>query len=326
MKPKILVTREVFDETLAYLAEHCEVEANQEDKPFEPVILAERLKDKAGIVCCLTDRIDGPLLAAAPRLKVVANIAVGYNNIDIAACTARRVMATNTPGVLDDSTADLAWTLILATARRLTEAEAYVRAGHWHGWHLKQMLGVDVHHATLGVIGMGRIGQQIVRRAAGFKMRVLYHNRTRLPGDVERWLNAEYAGRDELLAQADFVVLQLPYSPATHHYIGAADLKKMKPGAILINSTRGGVIDDAALIEALRNGTIRAAGLDVFEGEPRLHPGFLELKNVVLAPHIGSSTEATRRAMAMTAAQNAVAALTGGIPPNLINPEAKSKA
>ena len=326
MKPKILVTREVFDETLAYLAEHCEVEANQEDKPFEPVILAERLKDKAGIVCCLTDRIDGPLLAAAPRLKVVANIAVGYNNIDLAACTARRVMATNTPGVLDDSTADLAWTLILATARRLTEAEAYVRAGHWHGWHLKQMLGVDVHHATLGVIGMGRIGQQIVRRAAGFKMRVLYHNRTRLPGDVERWLNAEYAGRDELLAQADFVVLQLPYSPATHHYIGAADLKKMKPGAILINSTRGGVIDDAALIEALRNGTIRAAGLDVFEGEPRLHPGFLELKNVVLAPHIGSSTEATRRAMAMTAAQNAVAALTGGIPPNLINPEAKSKA
>ena len=326
MKPKVLVTREVFDETLAYLAEHCEVEANQEDKPFEPVILAERLKDKAGIVCCLTDRIDGPLLAAAARLKVVANIAVGYNNIDLAACTARRVMATNTPGVLDDSTADLAWTLILATARRLTEAEAYVRAGQWHGWHLKQMLGVDVHHATLGVIGMGRIGQQIVRRAAGFKMRVLYHNRTRLPGDVERWLNAEYAGRDELLAQADFVVLQLPYSPATHHYIGAADLKKMKPGAILINSTRGGVIDDAALIEALRSGTIRAAGLDVFEGEPRLHPGFLELKNVVLAPHIGSSTEATRRAMAMTAAQNAVAALTGGTPPNLLNPEAKSKA
>ena len=326
MKPKILVTREVFDETLAYLAEHCEVEANQGDTPIEPVILAERLKDMDGVVCCLTDRIDGSLLAAAPRLKVVANIAVGYNNIDIAACTARRVMATNTPGVLDDSTADLAWTLILATARRLTEAEAYVRAGHWHGWHLKQMLGVDVHHATLGVIGMGRIGQQIVRRAAGFKMRVLYHNRTRLPGDVERWLNAEYAGRDELLAQADFVVLQLPYSPATHHYIGEAELRKMKPGAILINSTRGGVIDDAALIEALRSGTIRAAGLDVFEGEPRLHPGFLELKNVVLAPHIGSSTEATRRAMAMTAAQNAVAALTGGTPPNLLNPEAKSKA
>ena len=326
MKPKILVTREVFDETLAYLAEHCEVESNQRDEPFDPATLATRLKDKDGVVCCLTDRIDGVLLAACPRLKVVANIAVGVNNIDVPACTARGIMATNTPGVLDDSTADLAWTLILATARRLTEAEAYIRAGQWHGWHLKQMLGVDVHHATLGVIGMGRIGQQIVRRAAGFKMRVLYHNRNRFPADVEKWLNAEYVGKDELLAQADFVVLQMPYSPATHHYIGEAELAKMKPSAILINSTRGGVIDDAALIRALKNGTLRAAGLDVFEGEPMLNPGFLELKNVVLAPHIGSSTEATRRAMAMTAAQNAVAVLTGGAPPNLLNPEAKSKA
>jgi gluconate 2-dehydrogenase len=326
MKAKVLVTREVFDETLAYLAEHCEVESNQRDAPFDPAMLAARLKDKDGVVCCLTDRIDGTLLAACPRLKVVANIAVGHNNIDVPECTARGIMATNTPGVLDDSTADLAWTLMLATARRLTEAEAYVRAGQWHGWHLKQMLGVDVHHATLGVVGMGRIGQQIVRRAAGFKMRVLYHNRNRLPADVEKWLNAEYATKDQLLAQADFVVLQMPYSPATHHYIGEAELKKMKPTAILINSTRGGVIDDAALIRALKNGTLRAAGLDVFEGEPKLNPGFLELKNVVLAPHIGSSTEATRRAMAMTAAKNAVAALTGGTPPNLLNPQAKVKA
>ena len=326
MKPKVLVTREVFDETLAYLAEHCEVESNQRDQPFDPVILAERLKDKDGVVCCLTDRIDGAVLSVATRLKVVANIAVGYNNIDVAACGARGVMVTNTPGVLDDSTADLAWTLILATARRLTEAEAYVRKGQWRGWHLKQMLGVDVHHATLGVIGMGRIGQQIVRRAAGFKMRVLYHNRNRLPGDVEKWLNAEYAGKDELLAQSDFVVLQVPYSPATHYYIGAAELKKMKPSAILINSTRGGVVDDAALIAALKHGTIRAAGLDVFEHEPRLDPGFLELKNVVLAPHVGSSTEATRRAMAMTAAKNAVAALTGVAPPNLLNPSISSQA
>ena len=326
MKPSILVTREVFDETLAYLAEHCEVEANQADKPFDPVILAERLKNKDGVVCCLTDRIDSTLLAAATRLKVVANIAVGYNNIDVAACTAHGVMATNTPGVLDDSTADLAWTLILATARRLTEGEACVRAGQWRGWHLKQMLGVDVHHATLGVIGMGRIGQAIVRRAAGFKMKVLYHNRNRLPEDVEHSLNARYAGKDELLEQADFVVLQMPYSSATHHYIAAAELRKMKPTAILINSTRGGVVDDAALIHALRSGAIRAAGLDVFENEPWLNPGFLELKNVVLAPHVGSSTEATRRAMAMTAAQNAVAALTGGTPPNLLNPEAGSKA
>ena len=326
MKPKILVTREVFDETLAYLAEHCEVESNQADQPFDSATLAQRLHDKDGIVCCLTDRIDDALLAKSPRLKVVANIAVGYNNIDVPASTARGVMVTNTPGVLDDSTADLAFTLILATARRLTEAEAYVRAGKWQGWHLKQMLGVDVHHATLGIIGMGRIGQQIARRASGFKMRVLYHNRNRWPADVEKWLNAEYVGKEQLLAQSDFVVLQIPYSPATHHYIGAAELKQMKPTAILINSTRGGVVDDAALVDALKNGTIRAAGLDVFENEPKLHPGFLELKNVVLAPHVGSSTEATRRAMAMTAAKNAVAALTGATPPNLLNPAARAKA
>jgi len=326
MKPKILVTREVFDETLAYLAEHCEVESNQADQPFDPATLAQRMHDKDGVVCCLTDRIDEALLAKSPRLKVVANIAVGYNNIDVPACTARGVMVTNTPGVLDDSTADLAFTLILATARRLTEAEAYVRAGKWQGWHLKQMLGVDVHHATLGIIGMGRIGQQIARRASGFKMRVLYHNRNRWPADVEKWLNAEYVGKDQLLAQSDFVVLQIPYSPATHHYIGAPELKQMKPTAILINSTRGGVVDDAALVDALKNGTIRAAGLDVFENEPKLHPGFLALKNVVLAPHVGSSTEATRRAMAMTAAKNAVAALTGITPPNLLNPAARAKA
>ena len=326
MKPKILVTREVFDETLAYLAQHCEVESNQADQPFDSATLAQRLHDKDGIVCCLTDRIDDALLAKSPRLKIVANIAVGYNNIDVPASTARGVMVTNTPGVLDDSTADLAFTLILATARRLTEAEAYVRAGKWQGWHLKQMLGVDVHHATLGIIGMGRIGQQIARRASGFKMRVLYHNRNRWPADVEKWLNAEYVGKEQLLAQSDFVVLQIPYSPATHHYIGAAELKQMKPTAILINSTRGGVVDDAALVDALKNGTIRAAGLDVFENEPKLHPGFLELKNVVLAPHVGSSTEATRRAMAMTAAKNAVAALTGATPPNLVNPAARAKA
>jgi glyoxylate/hydroxypyruvate/2-ketogluconate reductase len=325
MKPKVLVTREVFDETLAYLGAHCEADFNQADVPLDADALAQRLADKAAVICSLTDRIDDKLLARCPRLKVVANIAVGYNNIDLAACTARGVLATNTPGVLDNSTADLAWTLMLAAARRLTEAEAYIRAGQWKGWHLKQLLGVDVHHATLGILGMGRIGQVIAKRAAGFEMRVIYHNRTQLGSEIERRLNATYVSQDELLAQADFVVLQMPYSPQTHHLIGAAELRKMKPSAILINSTRGGVVDDAALIHALKNGTLRAAGLDVFEGEPKLNPGFLELKNVVLAPHIGSSTEATRRAMAMSAAKNAVAALTGGTPPNLLNPEAKDK-
>jgi len=322
MKPRVLVTREVFDETLAFLAQHCEVESNQEDRAFDPEALARRLEDKDGVMCALTDRIDDKLLARCPKLKAVANIAVGYNNIDLPACTARGVMATNTPGVLDDSTADLAWALILGTARRLTELERRVRGGEWTGWRLKQWLGIDVHHATLGIFGMGRIGQAIARRAAGFEMKVLYHNRNRVDSDIERRLNATYVTRDELLRQSDFVVLQVPYSPETHHMIGAGELKLMKPSAILINSTRGGVVDDAALIVALKSGVIRAAGLDVFENEPRLNPEFLRLDNVVLMPHIGSSTEATRRAMAMTAARNLVAALTGSKPPNLLNPGA----
>ena len=319
------MTREVFDETIDYLREHCEVEANQEDVPLATEVLAMRARDKQGIVCSLTDRIDDKLIASCPKLEVVANIAVGYNNIDVAACTARGILATNTPGVLDDSTADLAWTLMLGAARRITEVERYVREGEWKGWRLKQWLGIDVHHATLGIVGMGRIGQAIAKRASGFDMRVLYHNRTRVAPEIEAKLNAAFVSLDELLRRSDFVVLQVPYSPATHHLIGAAELAKMKPSAILINSTRGGVVDDAALVAALKDGTIRAAGLDVFENEPRLDPGFLGLDNVVLAPHVGSSTEATRRAMAMTAAKNAVAALTGAVPPNLINPEARQK-
>ena len=322
---KVVVTRAIFPGVVELLGRRFEVDHNVEDRPWAADEMARRLSGASGVMSTVMDRIDEPVIAQCPGLRVIANIAVGYNNIDLAACTARGVMATNTPGVLDDSTADLAWTLILATARRLTEAAAYIRAGQWKGWHLKQMLGVDVHHATLGVIGMGRIGRAIARRAAGFEMSVLYHNRNRIPDDVEKRLNATYASKDELLAQSDFVVLQVPYSPATHHMIGEAELKKMKPTAILINSTRGGVVDDPALIRALKAGTIRAAGLDVFEGEPNLNPGFLELKNVVLAPHIGSSTEATRRAMAMTAAKNAVAALTGSMPPNLLNPPAAGK-
>jgi glyoxylate/hydroxypyruvate/2-ketogluconate reductase len=323
LKPKILVTREVFDESLDYLGEHCEVEANQQDKALDPETLARRLADNAGVVCCLTDRIDEKLLGRTRNLKVVANIAVGYNNIDVAACTARGIMVTNTPGVLDDSTADLAFALMLAAARRLTEVERYIRESGWTGWRLKQWLGVDVHHATLGIIGMGRIGQVIAKRARGFEMKVLYANRKPVAKEIERRLGASYVTREELLKRSDFVILQVPYSTETHHLIGARELKLMKPTAILVNSTRGGVVDDAALIAALKDGTIRGAGLDVFENEPKLNPGFLDLRNVVLAPHIGSSTEATRRAMAMTAAKNLVAALTGATPPNLVNPGVK---
>ena len=323
MKPKVVVTREVFDDSLAYLAAHCEVIDNQADVPYTPDALATKLAGCEGLMCALTDKVDAALIARVPHLKAVANIAVGYNNIDVPACTARGIQVTNTPGVLDDSTADLAFALMLATARRVTEVEAYIRKGEWTGWKLKQWLGVDVHHATLGIIGMGRIGQAIAKRAAGFDMKVIYHNRTRVAPEIEARANAAYVSMDALLAQADFVVLQMPYSPETHHLIGASQLNKMKPSAILINSTRGGVVDDAALIDALKHGTIRAAGLDVFENEPKLNPAFLELKNVVLVPHIGSSTEATRRAMAMTAAKNLVAALRGERPPNLVNPAAR---
>ncbi len=320
MKPRIVITREIFDDVIDYLKPHCDVDANQADVPYTPDALAARLARGDGLMCALTDKIDAALIARAPQLKVVANIAVGYNNVDVPACTARGIKVTNTPGVLDDSTADLAFALMLSTARRITEVESYIRKGEWTGWKLKQWLGVDVHHATLGIIGMGRIGQAIAKRAAGFDMKVIYHNRKRVAPEIETRVNAAHMSMDELLAQSDFIVLQMPYSPDTHHLIGAAQLTKMKPTAILINSTRGGVVDDKALIHALKTGVIRAAGLDVFEGEPKLDRGFLELKNVVLTPHIGSSTEATRRAMAMTAAQNLVAALSGQKPPNWVNP------
>ena len=320
-KARVVVTREVFDDALDYLRGHCEVDDNQADVPYAPEALAARLAGAEGLMCALTDRVDSALLERCPNLKAVANIAVGYNNIDVPACTARGIQVTNTPGVLDDSTADLAFALMLATARRITEVEAYIRQGEWTGWKLKQWLGVDVHHATLGIVGMGRIGQAIAKRAHGFDMNVIYHNRNRVAPAIEQRVNASFVSMADLLARSDFIILQVPYSPETHHLIGAAELAKMKPGAILVNSTRGGVVDDKALVEALKNGVIRGAGLDVYEGEPKLDAGFLALKNVVLVPHIGSSTEATRRAMAMTAARNLVAALSGQKPPNLVNGE-----
>ncbi len=284
--------------------------------------LAQRLADKQGALITLSDRIDAALLKRCPNLKVVCNVAVGYNNIDLEACGRAGVMATNTPGVLDDTTADFTWALILAAARRVTEAETYVRTGLWEGWKLKQLLGTDVHHATLGILGMGRIGQAVARRAAGFDMEVIYHNTRPANKDVEQACRARYVSKEALLAQADILTLHVPYTPATLHLIGKAELERMKPGAILINASRGGVVDDAALIAALRSGTIAGAGLDVFESEPGLNPEFLALKNVVLTPHIASSSRATRCNMAMLAARNLVAALSGRTPPNLLNPTA----
>ena len=320
MKPKVLVTREVFEDILEYLSQYFEVTSNQSDVPMDPSALAEKLFDKQGALITLSDRIDADLLSRCPNLKAVCNIAVGYNNIDLDACTRAGVMATNTPGVLDDTTGDFTWALILATARRLTEAEAFLRAGLWDGWKLKQFLGLDVHHATLGIFGLGRIGQVVAKRAIGFEMKILYHDVRRAHPEIEQACRASFVSKEELLSRADVITLHVPYSPATHHLIGRAELKKMKPTAILINASRGGVVDDEALIEALRSGTIAGAGLDVFENEPKLNPQFIHLKNVVLTPHIASSSRATRHRMAMLAAENLVAALTTGKPPNLLNP------
>jgi glyoxylate/hydroxypyruvate/2-ketogluconate reductase len=253
----------------------------------------------------------------------VCNIAVGYNNIDLAACNAHGVLATNTPGVLDDTTADFTWALILATARRLNEAEACVRQREWDKWKLKQFLGLDIHHATLGIIGLGRIGQAVARRAIGFDMEVLYHDVQRATPELESACRARYATKGELLSKSDIVTIHVPYNQQTHHLIGAPEIALMKTSAILINAARGGVVDDAALVGALRQGIIAGAGLDVYEGEPAIHPGFLDLRNVVLTPHIASASERTRRKMAMMAAENLVAALSSGNPPNLLNPEAQ---
>ncbi len=320
MKKKILVTREIFEDVLDYLKSRFEVTDNQEDRLYSREELIALLGDKEGAITSLTDRIDDELLARSGRLKAVSNIAVGFNNFDLAALSARKVMATNTPGVLDDTTADFTWALILATARRLTEAEAYLRSGGWDRWKLKQFLGLDIHGATLGIIGLGRIGQAVAHRASGFKMKILYNDVAKARREIEDALKVTFVSREELLAQADIVTLHVPYQRETHHLIGEKELSLMKKTAILINASRGGVVDDAALVAALRNGGIQGAGLDVFEGEPRLNPGFLELKNVVLAPHIASSSEQTRRKMAQMAAENLVAALGGMRPPNLLNP------
>jgi len=326
VKPKILVTRATFDDVIAKLRERFDVEDNQkEDTPWSAEELRRRIADKDGALPTGSDRIDAATLAAAPRLKALCNIAVGYNNIDLAACSERGILATNTPGVLDDTTADMTWALLMAAARRVTEAERWLRAGNWKGWKNDQFLGVDVHHATLGIIGMGRIGQAIARRAQGFSMRILYHNRRRVLKSVEKALAARYVSMERLLKESDFISLNMPYSPSSHHLIGAKEFALMKSTAVIVNAARGGIIDDAALVTALKERRLAAAGLDVFEGEPRFNPGFLEVDNAALVPHIGSATRATRTAMAMLASKNLSAVLSGKRPPNLLNPEAWEK-
>jgi glyoxylate reductase len=316
---RVAVTRRIFPALIDELKQRYDVIDNQDDLSLAPDQLAERLADADGALITAGERVDEPLLQRCPRLKIVANIAVGYNNIDLQACTRLGVVATNTPDVLNEATADHAWALLLAAARRVGEAERWLRAGRWKRWEFEMFLGAELHGTTLGIIGMGRIGRAIARRAAGFSMRVVYHNRTRLPADQEG--GATWASKEDVLRAADHLIVMVPYTPQTHHLIGAAELALMKPTAVLVNIARGGVVDDDALIDALKNGRLAAAGLDVFEDEPRLRAGFLTLENAVLTPHIASSTRATRNAMAQLAMHNLAETLAGRRPPSLLNPD-----
>jgi len=313
MKLKVFVGRPVFEAVLDSLRQHFEVTDNQADALFSPAELVAKLQGHAGAITTGTERIDAALLAACPDLKVVANMAVGYNNFDVPAMTAAGVQATNTPDVLTETTADFGFALLMATARRITESEHYVRAGLWKNWRYDMFAGAEVHGSTLGIIGMGRIGQGIARRAAhGFGMQVIYHNRSHLSPELEAQCGARYVSKQELLQTADHVMLVVPYSAESHHTIGATELAMMKPTATLVNIARGGIVDDAALAQALKERRIAGAGLDVFEGEPALNPALLTVPNVVLTPHIASATFKTRKAMAQLAADNLIAYLTQG--------------
>jgi lactate dehydrogenase-like 2-hydroxyacid dehydrogenase len=325
---KILVARPIFPDVIERLKQYFDVDWNNGDV-LSADEFTRRIADKDGALTA-GDPVNAATLAAAPRLRVVSNMAVGYNNFDIAAFNAANVLGTNTPDVLNESTADFGWALMMAAARRIAESEHWLRAGKWDKWSYDSFLGSDIHGATLGVIGMGRIGQALARRARGFNMNVIYHNRSRVAPDIEADLNAQYVSKQDLLRSADHVVLVLPYTAENHHTIGAAELALMKPTATLTNIARGGIVDDAALAVALRDGRIGAAGLDVYEGEPKLNPALLGVSNVVLTPHIASATEATRRAMANLAADNLIAALgegpRAGRPPNPVNPDVIGKA
>jgi gluconate 2-dehydrogenase len=305
----LVITRRIYEEVYASLQAEFDILADNQatDQPWDLQALQQRIAQADYMLCTVADKVDASVIAAAARLKVIATGAVGFNNIDVAACKARGIRLTNTPDVLTQTTADFGFALMMATARRISESERYARAGQWSGWAFDQFAGRDLHHATLGIIGMGRIGSAIARRAAGFEMRVLYHNRTPSQEPVA----ATRVEKAQLLQESDFVMLVVPYSPATHHLIGAAELRLMKPSAALINLARGGVVDDQALIAALKEKRIAAAGLDVFENEPKFDPAFLQFENVVITPHIASSSRATRGAMMQLAADNLLAHARG---------------
>ena len=320
-KAKVFITHPLYPDAQNLLQSCCECEFwSKRERPQREEFLS-RLKDKDGLVCLLTERVGDDVLRAAPKLRIVANVAVGYDNVDLPACTKRAVVVTNTPGVLDETTADFAWALLLAVARRVVEADQYVRAGNWQGFDFDQFCGTDVWGKTLGIVGFGRIGRAVARRAAGFGMKVIYNSKTRASDEIEKEFRAEYRDLDALLAEADFVTLHVPLNGNTRQMFDAPRLFRMKPTAYLINTSRGPVVDEAALVHALESKKVAGAGLDVFEQEPFVHPG-LKRPNVVLAPHLGSASNETRAKMATTAAQNAVAFFQGQRPPNMLNPEA----
>lgn len=326
-RPRVWVSQPLFDAVVEQLGAHFDLVTTAQVTAYTPELMAERLAGVDGALVTLNERVGAAEIAQAPRLRAIANVGVGYNNLDLDALSKAGIVATNTPDVLTETTADLGFSLLMAAARRITESERWLRDGRWQQWSFKTMLGADIHGATLGILGMGRIGQGIARRGAlGFGMKVLYHNRSRLPEAQEREVGAQYVDLDTLLSQADHLVLVLPYTPASHHIIDAAALARMKPTATLVNIARGGIVDELALADALAHGRLAAAGLDVFEGEPAVRPELLALDNIVLTPHIGSATLATRQAMVQLAVDNLVAALgagpDAGQPPSALNLEA----
>jgi glyoxylate reductase len=325
-KPKVLSTRPLFPEARAILDANFQMEYWTPAERISRAELLKRVADKEALVCLLTEKVDAELLAAAPKLRVAATVSVGYDNIDVAACTSHKVVATNTPGVLDDTTADFAWTLLMAIARRVGEGEAWLRSGTWPGWDLDQLCGGDVWGKTLGVLGFGRIGRGVARRSLGFHMRVLYSDAVRAPADVEGDLRAEFVDRDRLFRESDFISLHVPLLPDTRHLISKDNLEKMKRTAYLVNTSRGPVVDEAALAEALENKKIAGAALDVFEFEPKVHPNLIARKDVILTPHIASASLETRTKMAVMAANNVVAYFQGQRPPNALNPDVLRKA
>lgn len=321
MLPKVFVTREIPQGGLEIVRGNCEMEINPENRVLSKEEIIKGVKGKVGLLCLLTDTIDKDIMDAAPSLKVISNYAVGYNNIDVGEATRRKIMVCNTPGVLTETTADLAFALLMSCARKIAEGDKFVRDGKFVGWDPMLMLGQDVHHKTLGIIGLGRIGQAVAKRAMGFDMKVVYYDNQKAPDSIEKQFSAKFTPLEELLMEADFITIHTPYLKETHHLIGEREFNLMKKTAILINTARGPIVDEKALVSAIKENKIAGAALDVYENEPELEEGLIYLKNAVIIPHLGSASYETRNLMAKMAAENLIKGLKGEIPDNLVNKE-----